>query len=136
MRKKNLLEQLEEYLDLKKESEQVYEMWERLEKEKLSFGSPSDGMPKAANKRTLIDIDAAADARAQDYYDLYTRALKELRTTEQIIDKLDKSLHRRIIRHKYIDGMEWYDICEVIHWGKTKYFEILNEAEGVLLSIE
>lgn len=123
-------EDLEEYQDLKKEAKIVYGIWRKLEKEKISFNSIGDGMPKPSNKRTLGDVIAESDARSQEYYSLHLRALQALTRIERFIGTLSEPLHRNILRLKYIERWQWWRVARELNYSERQIFNIISDILG------
>ena len=112
-------EWLESYQQLNHEARSTYRIWQKLEKDKVSFSATTDDMPRASNKRTLEDVLAEIDARAQEYYDLHLDALKRQQEIEQFIQSLPE-LPQNILRLKYIEGKRWWQVEKEFNFKYTE----------------
>lgn len=53
--------------------------------------------------------------------------VKEELAIEKAIEKLDPT-SRMLMRHRYINGLSWEDICKVMHYSKSRIHEIHGAA--------
>lgn len=98
-------EQLRQYRSIKTEVSQIKHRIVELE----TFGHDYD--------RELL----------QPLYDLYQGKLEELSIGQLQIERAIESLNpteRTLMRMRYIDGAEWLDICETIHYEWTQTHRI------------
>jgi len=118
---------LESYQQMKHEARIIYQIWRKLEQEKLSFNSSADDMPKTSNRRTLSDIMAESDARAQEYYNLHLMSLQTLAKIERFINSLADPLHRNILRLKYIEGYQWWKVARELDYSSERYLRDMRD---------
>lgn len=113
---------LSAYLDTKREYKQIEERLEVLNTRMFSLGSPRlDGMPRSGsggdNKPDLID---AKDRLVERYMALGAELMKTQLEIENEIKWLD-SVERRVMRHRYIEGLSWEQVCVAMDysWRQT-----------------
>lgn len=80
-------------------------------------------------KRRIKDLEAepADQSISQPLRDLYAEKLHELISSQLRIENAIESLNpteRELMRMRYIDGAEWLDICETIHYEWTQTHRI------------
>jgi len=127
---------LESYQQLKHEAKSVYRIWRKLEQEKLSFKSLADDMPKSSNRRTLGDVVAESDERAQEYYNLHLLSLQALAKVERFIYSLPNPLHRNVLRLKYIEGFQWWRVAKELNYHESHIKKIMVEILNKFLDEE
>ena len=80
-------------------------------------------------ERRIIELETLGqdDDITQPLRDLYREKLRELIDGQLRIEKAIEGLNpteRELIRMRYIDGAEWLDICEAIHYEWTQTHRI------------
>lgn len=118
MTKDQLKEQLSRYQDLEKERKQLLEQYTALADPR---GASLDGMPKGPGAGDPL---AGIATKRQALAERYAEKLEELAAAqsdiEDMIEGLDP-LTRRLMRHRYIDGLPWEEVCVAIGycWRQT-----------------
>lgn len=106
-------EELKKYVPLMREAEDLKKQVERLEDEAKSLKAVViDGMPKrnCVNDSVGNIVVRVNDLRTE-YLEKYDLALCELYKIERIIENLENSIERQLMRKRYIEGKRWEDIC-------------------------
>ena len=103
---------LSAYLDAQRERKQIEERLEALNARLVSLGSPRlDGMPRSGsggdNKPDMLD---AKDRLVERYMGICARLMETQLEIEDAINWLD-SIERVVIRHRYIEGLTWEQVC-------------------------
>lgn len=128
--KKELKQYLYRYSNLKAERAQIELMLHRLTEPK---GLNPDGMPRSSGD---TDVMASIVEQRSALYSRYLRKCEELDRAlseiESLIDQLD-SRERVLMRHRYIDGMEWEKVCVVMNYSWRQTHRIHNQALEALL---
>lgn len=112
-------ERLRKYRDLKREQLQIKQQLEqtRLELEALDDAVGVDvARIKAAYRKIMALYCRKADVLS-----------RELMAIEQAIGQLDTK-ERTLLRHYYIDGLTWDQVCEEMHYGWTQVHNIHSGA--------
>lgn len=129
---------LSAYLDAKRECKQIGERLEALNARMVSVGAQAlDGMPKGGskgdNKPDLID---AKDRLVERYMALGAELMQTQLEIEEAIEWLEP-LERMLIRHRYIEGLTWEEVCVAMGyaWRQThrihaRALDKLAEKEG------
>lgn len=63
------------------------------------------------------------DLREQ-YKTTYSAAVKKLKKIEAAIEQLNDPREQAVLRFKYIVGLPMFQICEELHYERTKVYEI------------
>lgn len=113
---------LHEYLPIKRELDQIAQQLKQFE---TLMGSPTggrmDGMPHGSGKSDPVQ---QAVERHEDLIELYRRKMDALLLAqiriETLIDCLDP-ISRKLLRHRYIEGLKWEEVCVRMHycWGQV-----------------
>lgn len=107
--------ELQEYSVLKAEILQLKEQICELEQSKLSPGIPKlNGMPHSSANSNTLDTYVIQHDRLLS---LYVKKCRELEDKQIRIECVIESLNgneRVLMRHRYIDGLRWEDICSVM----------------------
>lgn len=113
---------LNSYRDLQAEHLQLREELRRLEMLMSSPGGPSlDGMPKAPGAGNPIERMVIKHLTLLDTYkEQIARMVEEQSRIEDLIETLDPT-ERRLARFRYIDGLNWDTVCEMMSysWRQT-----------------
>lgn len=110
--------ELKKYISLKAEAEELRLQAERLEEDIRDLKAVViDGMPKGSSVNDSIgNLVARADKLRIEYLKKYDLALCELYKIERCIEGLEDETERRLMRKRYIQGMQWEDICVDLHY--------------------
>lgn len=103
------------------------EEWD--EAEQISIRSPKmDGMPRTGSTHGLemqVALIEHVRARAEKERD---RAMAILDKVETMIDSLDDSDQRNVLRKRYIDGMEWSEVAIYANLSERAVYYIHGKA--------
>lgn len=125
--------ELKRYLPLKKEAEELRLQAERLAKDIKSLKAVAmDGMPKGnAVNDSIGNLVAKVDKLMRDYLHKYDEALCELYKIERCIESLDNETERVLMSKRYIQGLNWEDICVDMNYSWRQvhriHTQILNK---------
>lgn len=123
--RKELKQYLHRYGNLKAERAQIELMLHRLTEPK---GLNPDGMPRSSGD---MDVMASIVEQRTALYNRYLKKCEELDRAlseiENLFDQLD-SRERVLMRHRYIEGMEWEKVCVVMNYSWRQTHRIHNQA--------
>ena len=121
MTKDELKIRLKRYLDIKDEAAQIQELRDALLDPK---GANLDAMPRSSGPGNPVE---ATRKQREALVREYDRKLEELASEqayiEAMIDGLDP-IERKLMRHRYIEGMTWEKVCVAINYGWTNTHEM------------
>ena len=121
MTKDELKNRLKLYLDIKAEAAQIQELRDALLDPK---GANLDAMPRSCGPGNPVE---AARKQREALAKEYDRKLKELLAEqtyiEGMIDGLDP-IERKLMRHRYLEGLTWEKVCVAINYGWTQTHEM------------
>lgn len=121
MTKEELKERLKRYLDIKAEAAQIQELRDALLDPK---GANLDAMPRSCGPGNPVE---AARQEREKLAREYDRKLEELAAEqayiEAMIDSLDP-IERKLMRHRYLEGLTWEKVCVAINYGWTQTHEM------------
>lgn len=130
-------EQLRKYVDLKEELEHIKVLKEEIET-KL-YGTKAQqltGMPSAHGGAGQSDrIEELIDKRAkllERYRSIEIRLDEELLEIENAIETIPDPKARKLLRLKYIDGLDWVEVCGRIGYEWAQTHRIHAEALRIL----
>lgn len=130
MTKEELKQYLYRYRDLVSERRQIEQMMKRLTEPK---GLNPDGMPRSSGDTdamtSIVEQRSALYSRYLSKCEELDRALSEI---ENLIDQLD-SRERVLMRHRYIEGMEWEKVCVTMNYSWRQTHRIHSQALDALL---
>lgn len=114
-------EELKQYLKIKKERQQIVVLIMELE---AVMAAPATqkltGMPRnpSGTKSSVETMVERHTALLEQYREKVERMDAELAKIEAALDTLD-SEERTLMRHKYIEGMTWEEVCVAMFrsWG-------------------
>lgn len=113
---------LNSYRDLWAEHQQLQEELDRLETLMDSPGGPNmDGMPRSPGAGNPVERMVVKHLTLQDRYKAQiAQMVKEQAAIEELIETLDPT-ERRLARFRYIDGLNWEEVCERMNysWRQT-----------------
>lgn len=113
-------EELKNYIETKREIEIIKDKIEYLEEKKTSIKSMIiDDMPKGSNTENdrLGELLGEIEELLNIYNEKQIRLIKQQMKIEDVIDKLEESTDRNIMRLKYIDGYTWERICVIMNYS-------------------
>ena len=118
---------LKSYLPALRSAERWFKEWDMAED--VSVKSPKlDGMPRSSGVHGLelqVELIERCRHRAEKERD---RALAILDKIEDMVEKLEDPDYRRIIRDRYIIGMEWMDVAEDVHMSERTVYRVHGKA--------
>lgn len=118
------------YIDLNREIERESDRLERLEDKATSPSSPSlSGMPKAptySGDRMADTVGKIADLRRR-INKLIDERNREKDQIETLVQSLNKSDERAVIRNRYLDLEDWDEVMFVLFGGETDFNERYDE---------
>lgn len=108
----------DEYQQVKKERDWVLQNMDSLRASNL------DGMPRGSG---VSDPVAQAFAKLEALLNRYTEQLERLGAEQAAIEDMIaglESVERRLMRHKYFEGLTWEEVCVAINYSWTRTHEI------------
>lgn len=137
MTKAELKKQLNSYKDIKAERQQLLDEIERLEAVMYApKGSKLDGMPKPPGSGDPILQVVAQHVALLDLYQVKRAQLLDAQNRIEELIELLPSRERTLFRYRYIDGMEWEEVCDAIGYSWRQTHRIHDRALGKLLEIK
>lgn len=122
MTKDELKRQLHSYRDLQAERQQISQELERVEAVMSGPRAPNmDGMPRAGGPGDPVLGIVTQHMALLERYSAQLEKLADAQTAiEDMIESLDH-LERRLMRHRYIEGLSWEEVCVAIgySWSRT-----------------
>lgn len=113
-------ERLKQYRHIKKEIEQTKGLLAELEARVYGLQSPEiSDMPRAHTAKGSSAQELAADSTMQlreKYWTQLQELAAEQLAVEEAIETLDPTL-RQMLRHRYIEGMTWEEICVAMSYS-------------------
>ena len=103
-----------EYQQVKKERDWVLENMDSLRASNL------DGMPRGSG---VSDPVGQAYGKMEALLQRYTEQIERLGAEQAAIEDMIaglESVERRLMRHKYFDGMTWEEVCVAINYSWTR----------------
>ncbi len=132
-------EDLEKYLQLKAEAEQLKEEVNKL---KASLESPRsiiiDGMPRSKSGTNRTDEMIGKYLTLQEALSLkWQMVVRAHICIEDALDRMDDITSRMLLRYRYIEGLPWLTIAEKMHYSEQRLYQLhriaLAQAEDVEL---
>lgn len=123
MTRNELKRRLYRYKDLKSEYQQLGATIVRLKFEH-SNGAP----PTPAVQFRLNEINTNYERQREKLLDAMTEV-------ERLIERLDDPKARELMRCRYLDGMDWEDVCEAINYSWSQTHRIHGKALNDLLNL-
>jgi DNA-directed RNA polymerase specialized sigma24 family protein len=117
MTKDELKIRLKRYLDIKDERDQIQELRDALLGPK---GANLDAMPRSSGPGDPVE---AARKQREDLAREYDRKDQELLAEQAYIENMIKGLdpiERKLMRHRYLEGLTWEKVCVAINYGWTQ----------------
>lgn len=112
-------EELKEYLHIKREREQIAAMLREMEQAMAAPAtSKLTGMPRnPPGEKSGVEAIVERHTELLDRYRAMMAELDEAQVKiENAIETLD-SVERTLMRHRYIEGMKWEEICVVMSYS-------------------
>lgn len=138
MTKDEIKKLLHSYTDMKREHAQILDALDRLE---AAMSAPRatnmDGMPRGGSGPSDPTGDLAAQHLAlMEKYRAQLRYLTRAQSSiELLIEPLD-SRARTLMRHRYIEGMRWEEVCVAIGYSWRQTHNIHSQALDRLLELQ
>lgn len=133
MTKDELKKKLHTYRDLEEERKQLLEQYTALADPR---GANMDGMPKGPGAGDpLAGIATKRQALAKRYAEKVEELADAQTAIEDMIEGLDP-LARRLMRHRYIDGLPWEEVCVAIGYSWRRTHDLHAKALLDLLAAE
>lgn len=127
-------ERLRDYRRLKFELQQVKHQLEEMETRMYSAkGQIVTDMPHApsGNGRSMEDMVAVHIRLKEKYLDKLKKIEAEQYDVECAIDSLPL-VERQVLRARYIDGLNWEQVCDAVYFGWTQTHKIHSRALRML----
>ena len=121
MTKDELKKRLKHYLDIKEEAAQIQELRDALLDPK---GANLDAMPRSSGPGNPVE---AARKQREALAREYDRKLEELAAEQAFIEAMIEGLipiERKLMRHRYLEGLTWEKVCVEINYGWTNTHEM------------
>lgn len=127
---------LGEYLHLEKERQQLIEEMRRLEAKRYAPGtSKLDAMPRGGSSGDPV---AASLFQKEALQERYARKVAEMEATQSGIEDMIESLssvERKLLRHRYIEGLMWEKICVAMSYSWRQTHNIHSAALEKLIDL-
>ena len=121
MTKDELKVKLKRYLDIKDEAKQIQELRDALLDPK---GANLDAMPRSSGPGNPVEAARKQREELARQYDLKEQELlAEMAYIEAMIEGLDP-IERKLMRHRYLEGLTWEKVCVAINYGWTNTHEM------------
>lgn len=135
MTRDELKAQLHRYRDLKAEQKQLQKEIQRIEAVMAApKGSNLDGMPRSPGAGDPVLQAVTQHMALLERYKAQEAKLAAAQTEiEDLIESLD-SLERRLMRHRYIEGLGWEEVCVAIGYSWRQTHNIHARALDQLLA--
>lgn len=132
-------EELKFCFKLQEQKRLLQETMQRLEEDMALISSPRlDGMPRASSANSGGPAEALAIAHA-DLQAKYEEKLRDLRVLQLRVEAFINTLPSReqtVMRLRYIDGLEWEEVCWRAHYSWTHTHRLHAEALKRLKKVE
>ena len=120
-------QQLKDYKRLRKEIECEQERLEMIEVKILGISSKnSDGMPRSSSSeydKMATQIAYKTDIENNLAQLLQKEKSKRMESEKEIVERLEYPDERMLIRLRYIDGLSWREISELLFSKRRDYYE-------------
>lgn len=136
-RKDALKKRLRRYTELEAERQQIAQELRRVE-DRMNGprGSNLDGMPRSPGAGDPV---LAAVSQHITLQERYRAKLAELAAAQSAIEDMIETLepmHRTLMRHRYIEGLTWEEVCVAIGYSWRQCHNIHAKALDTLLAAE
>lgn len=137
MTKDQLKKRLLSYRDLEAERRQIAEELQRIEAVMASPRGPNmDGMPRSPGAGDPVLAIVSQHVALQERY---TQQLERLAAAQADIEDLIEALEpgaRKLLRHRYIEGMTWEEVCVAVGYSWRQTHNIHAKALDKLVEVE
>lgn len=106
---------LESYWELRKEHERLERKIEELESQCQSVTAKLNAVPGGGGSRSNDTWDALVEARGRAGQQLAETLYREAEI-EQFINSLSEPVHRQLLKHRYLELMDWETIADILHY--------------------
>lgn len=136
--KEQIKRRLHSYIDRRYECQQLEQQLQQLEATITApRGQAMDGMPKGPGGG---DAMAAVVAELIGLQEKYTTKLKQLlaaqKEVEELIDSLEDTVERQVMRCRYIEGKVWEEVCVVMNYSWKQTHRYHSRALNKLVEAE
>lgn len=107
---------LESYWELRKEHKRLERKIKELESQCQSVTAKYSAVPGGGGGNGHSAWDALVEARERAEAKL-TETLYREAEIEQFINRLSKPAYRQVLRHKYLELLNWEPIAEILHYS-------------------
>ena len=137
MTRDELKAQLHRYRDLKAEQQQLQAEIRRIEAAMAApKGAQLDGMPRSPGAGDpVLQAVTLHLALLERYREQEARLAAAQTEIEDMIEKLD-SLERRLMRHRYLEGLTWEEVCVAISYSWRQTHNLHAKALDQLLALQ
>ena len=134
MTKEELKKQLHSYRHLKAEQKQIDLEIQRIEALMTSpRGAGLNGMPRGAGSGDPVHDSVSKKQSLKDRYNVLSEELAAAQSSiEDMIECLE-SEERKLMRHRYIEGLEWEEVCAAIGYSWSQTHRLHRKALNNLL---
>ena len=129
---------LHAYVDRKHELQQLEQQLAQLEVTLTSPRSQAmDGMPRGSGGGDAMAAIVAELVGLQDKYKVKMAQLLAAQTeVEELIDSLEDTVERQVMRCRYIEGKVWEEVCVVMNYSWRQTHRIHGRALNKLVEAE
>jgi DNA-directed RNA polymerase specialized sigma24 family protein len=136
-RKEHLKRRLHRYRDLEAERVQIAQELKRVEDVMTAPRGPNmDGMPRSPGAGDPVLGVVSQHLALQERY---SRQLEKLARAQSTIEDMIEGLEpmtRRLMRHRYIEGLPWEEVCVAIGYSWRQTHNLHAKALDALLAAE
>ena len=123
-------ERLRRYIWLKQECRQLQAYLDRIMADMSTVTSPRlTGMPHSNEPRGLDDIVVRYEEIASKYEKRLRQYQRETLAIEDAIKNVEDPMLRIILRYKYIEGLKWETIADIV--GYSRRWVLLRHGEAL-----
>ena len=126
MTREEVKKKLREYRSIKKEFDQIELQLARFKKLMgAAAGSNMDGMPHSSSGKSdpVLRKVEQHEALQERYHEKLIALIAAQHEVEDMIETLD-STERRLVRHRYIEGLSWERVCVVMNYSWSQVHQI------------
>lgn len=88
----------------------------------------NDGMPKGTNTSDLSDYAAELDELEQQLYQEGVEKVKAYKDISWKINQLEDEDERDVMFYKYIKGLKWWEIAQIMDYSESWIYELHGRA--------
>lgn len=119
---------LEMYETCSKRIKRIEREIEELREMKMSVSVRYDDMPKGHNVSDLSDYVAKLDTLEWRLLKEKTKKIEILESIENAIEKMNDENEKDLLYYKYIDGLKWWKIGEIMHYTERHVMRLHGTA--------